>query len=684
MMYFEDLSNEIILCIWDELSSADVIYSFSHLNHRTDSLLIEFHGLYKRLELDYCSLSACRLLCKQIPNSVQWRLGLTVLKLGSLHRCSQVNMFVDEVFKFIVSNHFARNQKTDAVDCSNDVFHLLITYNNQIRQPIFPQLTSLFIFQCRPISDDYRDVLLFSVAGGSCMRTFTWIACPKQTQHDKAFFDWLFRYSRRLEKFVLEMARHQDGFELTYEHALMSKYDSHYSLVHLNIKVLNLNTLHILLHYLPQLERLDVYITNTFYSSPTIDQNLPRNLNYSNKLRIFNLRYIEITGLDCSCIEQLIYKFHNTLEDLSMFLIHNCNGVIDKCFDGHRLANLCQKLPCLQSFSFACRLQVLERPSNEILDGFIGAFRESYWIDGPLGLIRVCVNYHQVLRVVQIYSLPYKFSENIVYCTIDFMDVKFNVNEQENTIIRRNMPMPLELLWHRMRWLCASFIGKQKIPVAFFEALQYLRGRNKVLILSSERGILPDNIENHLQLTHFSTLQLRNSFDVNSNDDFQESIRWLRLLPYAKCLYINSIELKYWLTERYHCQYVDAFLRNLDQLHIDCSDITNVMLNEALMIPLLTSLIKRYDFPELKCLCFFTCKHISSSWINISKWIDFILTHFDQHKLKYVRFSFREKENEIIDMKTTDEIITSTESACIIDIHRFVSENQISFWMERK
>ena len=154
-----------------------------------------------------------------------------------------------------------------------------------------------------------------------------------------------------------------------------------------------------------------------------------------------------------------------------------------------------------------------------------------------------------------------------------------------------------------------------------------------------------------------------------------ESIRWLRLLPYVKCLYINSIELKCWLTERYRCQYIDKFLQNLDQLYIDCSDITNLMLNEALMIPLFTSLIKRYDFPKLKCLCFFMCKHISSSWININKWIDFILTHLNQHKLKYLRFNFTDKENEII---------ISTESACIIDIHRFVSENQISFWMERK
>ena len=51
-----------------------------------------------------------------------------------------------------------------------------------------------------------------------------------------------------------------------------------------------------------------------------------------------------------------------------------------------------------------------------------------------------------------------------------------------------------------------------------FDLLLYI---DKVLILSNERGILPDNIENHLQLVHFSTLQLKNSFHVNSNYDFQ-------------------------------------------------------------------------------------------------------------------------------------------------------------------
>lgn len=178
----------------------------------------------------------------------------------------------------------------------------------------------------------------------------------------------------------------------------------------------------------------------------------------------------------------MVYKFHNTLEEFSLFLTHNCNGIIDKCFDGHHLVNLCQKLPRLQSFSFGIQLQFLERFNNEILNDFIEAFRESYWINGPLGCIRVCVNYHQVFRLVQIYSLPYKFSENIIYCTIDLVETKFNVNDDdESRIIRKSLSMPFELLWHGMRWLCLSFNEKQKIPITFFETIQYLHGRGKLI-----------------------------------------------------------------------------------------------------------------------------------------------------------------------------------------------------------
>ncbi len=102
MLQFEDMSNELILCVWDQLVAADVIYSFLHLNTRINSLLLEFCELYKQLDLRYCSLSACRFLSHQVPTMIEWCLGLTVLKLGNRYRCSQMDMFADEVAKSII------------------------------------------------------------------------------------------------------------------------------------------------------------------------------------------------------------------------------------------------------------------------------------------------------------------------------------------------------------------------------------------------------------------------------------------------------------------------------------------------------------------------------------------------------------------------------------------------------
>jgi len=100
---------------------------FSDLNTRINSLLSEFHGLYKQLNIGYCSLSACRFLCRQVPSTIKWRLGLTTLKLGNLYRCCQMDMFVVEVRKLR--------------SCDNI-------------QSIFPQLISFFDFQSVSISED--------------------------------------------------------------------------------------------------------------------------------------------------------------------------------------------------------------------------------------------------------------------------------------------------------------------------------------------------------------------------------------------------------------------------------------------------------------------------------------------------------------------------------------------------
>ncbi|CAF4001138.1 unnamed protein product [Rotaria magnacalcarata] len=169
------------------------------------------------------------------------------------------------------------------------------------------------------------------------------------------------------------------------------------------------------------------------------------------------------------------------------------------------------------------------------------------------------------------------------------------------------------------------------------------------------------------------------------NENKNKLIGWFRLLPNIKCLYVDSSELKYWFTNDYNNQYLDSFLRNLDRLYVDCSSIVNINLNEEILVPLLSLIIGKHRFPQLQYLRFIKCKHISSAWSNVHKWIDFIFTHINEHQLKCLRFDFTEKDNEVTDMKADDEIITVTESPpCVVDIHRFVSENHISYWIERK
>ncbi|CAM4786161.1 unnamed protein product [Rotaria magnacalcarata] len=661
------MSNEVILCIWDQLSSADVIYSFLNLNTRMNSLLLEFHGLYKQLDLRYCSLSACRFLCRQVPTMFEWRLCLTVLKLGSPVRCSQVDLFVDEVAKSVVANHYERQGKS-ADKISKDICLILIAYKHI--QPIFPQLVSLHIFLTASANEDTINTLLLAIAGGSAMRTFALSSCANQTHHSRAFFDWLFRCSVNLTQYKLQPSIAEYGFEIMYEHAIVNTYVPHYSLVHLKINILNLNTLY-------------VNINGIIGQINTIDQNLITKFNYPKKIRVFILRNLKIVGPNCCYLEQLVDKFNNTLEEFSLFLTHYCNGELDICFDGHRLAALCSRLSHLRSLHFAIQLQFIESPSRQILYDFIEAFRTPFWLDGPLGRIRVCVNYHQVFDHVQIFSLPYTFFDNTIYRTIDLIDALFNTSEkgQETS---NDLSITLRSFWCGIRCLFISLVEKQKIPVSFLYALQCPPSQNKTLVISHARGILPDDIDDHLQLTHFATLQLMCTSDTMTNYDLQQLTGWLRLLPNTKCLFVSTNELNYWITNSRDNEYLDAFLQRLDRLHIECSSIINKHLNEEVMIPLLSFVINKRHFPRLECLRFHECKNISSAWCSIDKWIDFIFTHINEHQLKYLRFSFIENEQLVTDMQTGDETITLTDQSCIVDIHRLVLESRISFWIERK
>jgi len=105
-------------------------------------------------------------------------------------------------------------------------------------------------------------------------------------------------------------------------------------------------------------------------------------------------------------------------------------------------------------------------------------------------------------------------------------------------------------------------------------------------------------------------------------------------------------------------------------------------MNEEIMEPLLVFLTAKHRFPQLRCLRFMNCKNVSSAWYNIDQWINFVCSHINEHQLACVRFDFIEKEHEITDLQTDDETII--DPPCIVDIHRFVGENHVALWIERK
>ncbi|CAF1562923.1 unnamed protein product [Rotaria magnacalcarata] len=117
---------------------------------------------------------------------------------------------------------------------------------------------------------------------------------------------------------------------------------------------------------------------------------------------------------------------------------------------------------------------------------------------------------------------------------------------------------------------------------------------------------------------------------------------------YLICLYVNSTELKHWFTNHRDNLYLNTFFRQIDHLYIDCSPISNINQHEEIMVPLLSFVIDKQRFRQLQCL----------------------------------RFDFIEKEQQVIDMKTGDEIVSIAEPPRIADIHRFVSENHLALWIQ--
>ena len=254
-MVFESLANELILCVWDYLCTPDLLFSFSQLNNRITHLLLAYTKGYKELDLRYGSLSACRWIYRHVVVTPEWCRSLSVLKLGNVYRCAQLEMFASEFMSSLIANGHVKGEQR-CYKRNKDRFHALMERSKNV-SPIFPQLTTLDVRQPISITDECRDTLLHLVANSSNMCTFNWKSSCQEIHHSKALFDWLFLCTNgRLNQCRLITTRDARGYRLSYHHTISASYQPHQSLNSLTVSILNFSSLPILLHYLPMLQNL--------------------------------------------------------------------------------------------------------------------------------------------------------------------------------------------------------------------------------------------------------------------------------------------------------------------------------------------------------------------------------------------------------------------------------------------
>ena len=151
MSGFECLPHELVLCIWDNLSKADAILSFSHLNHRFSSLLVHDCNLHHQLNLSDSSLASFRFFCRPIERSSEWCSHLTVLRVEYELDYAQLDLPANTVRAAV-----QRQQSTVGLTS------------------VFSRLISLHVEQVQWISGEMRDLLLYQVASASTLRTMRW------------------------------------------------------------------------------------------------------------------------------------------------------------------------------------------------------------------------------------------------------------------------------------------------------------------------------------------------------------------------------------------------------------------------------------------------------------------------------------------------------------------------------
>ncbi|CAF4088400.1 unnamed protein product, partial [Adineta steineri] len=253
------------------------------------------------------------------------------------------------------------------------------------------------------MNENYRDIFLYGIACGSTLRTLNWRACSYQTHHAESFCDWLFQCSTNLHKYQLLNTLGESGFELSYHHTLINSYQFHPSLIFLKINILNLSTLFVLLHYLPKLEWLDVHISNPIEVENDFNKNLSNTMDYPIKLHTLKFRTLNIQGRGCYELENLLLNFVQSLESLSISMYHRCDNEPDLNYDGYSLSILCQKFLHLRSFHFALQIQMFERADENIINNFVNTFSTPFWLNGPFGCKRVCVDFEQIYGWIQMF-----------------------------------------------------------------------------------------------------------------------------------------------------------------------------------------------------------------------------------------------------------------------------------------
>lgn len=159
-------------------------------------------------------------------------------------------------------------------------------------------------------------------------------------------------------------------------------------------------------------------------------------------------------------------------------MYHRSHNEPDLYYNGSRLQILCQNLFHLRSIDFAIQVQLFVKLDYEILSNLTRTFSTPFWLDGPFGCKEVCVDFHQFYGRIQMFSLPYTFTDMGLIRTIDLINIQFNTSKEENQI-PTNLSVALEPLWSGMKRLFISLTEKQKIPIAFLQALRYSRSQGQ-------------------------------------------------------------------------------------------------------------------------------------------------------------------------------------------------------------